>query len=65
MVLVVAPAAMTVDVPIGYQEREKGNEKERRERKTKSNKRGLPCDETMDFLLVIFEHLQTPRTWPV
>jgi len=65
MVWVVALAPTAAAVFATYQEREKGRERERGKKKQKQqNNKRAPCDQTRGLLLVLFEHLQNPGTWP-
>jgi hypothetical protein len=60
----VALAATTTVIFARYQERERNREREgKEENKNKKQQRGPSCDQTKG-LLVLFEHLQTARTWP-
>jgi len=62
--VVVALAATAVTVFARYQEREKGREREGKEENKNEKHQRTRCDQTKGLLLVLFEHLQTPRTWP-
>jgi hypothetical protein len=46
-------------------ERQRGTKKKgNKKMKMKNNKKGGPCDQVRGFPFMLFEHLQTPRTWP-